>query len=212
MEIILFGAPGAGKGSQAKLLSQNYNIPQISTGDILRKAIKDRTELGKKVESILQSGELVPDEIIMQLIEERLEQQDAVNGFILDGFPRTIPQAKALDELLNKKNISNLHVIMLNVDDELIVKRLTSRRICESCGKDYNLISSPPPADGKCEVCGGNIISRPDDNETTIRNRLKVYYEQTSPVVDFYCRKGNLIELDGSGLVADIYKELIRHL
>lgn len=212
MHFILFGAPGAGKGSQAVRLCKKFGIPQISTGDILRNAIKEKSELGLQVEKILERGELAPDALILKLIGNRLQQPDAKKGFILDGFPRTIPQAEGLTKLLNKLNITDIHVIKLKVEDDVICERLGKRRICESCGKDYNLASAPPPASGKCEKCGGNIIKRKDDNEQTIRKRLEVHRQQTSPVIDYYRDNGNLIPLDGKGHPDDIFVELLKVL
>jgi adenylate kinase len=209
MQFVLFGPPGAGKGTQAKLLSEKFGIPQISTGDILRNAVKNETELGKKVKAILDKGELVPDEVIVELVEERLKEADAQKGFILDGFPRTLFQAEALDEMLAKNNRDHLLVIRIKVSEEEIVKRLTSRRICEKCGFTYNLIYNPPPADGKCEKCGGKIIQRSDDTEETIRKRIRVYIDQTTPVIDFYRSRGNLHEVDGSRPVEEVFADIL---
>jgi len=212
MHFILFGAPGAGKGSQAVRLVEKFGIPQISTGDILRKAIKEQTDLGRQVEAILARGDLAPDELILKLIEKRIRQSDAAKGFVLDGFPRTIPQAEGLNRLLEKMNISDLQIIKLEVSDDVICQRLGKRRVCESCGKDYNLASAPPPASGKCEKCGGNIVKRKDDNEKTIRKRLAVYRQQTNPVIDFYASMGKLKTLDGKGHPDEIFKELLKIL
>ncbi|MCK5075801.1 MAG: nucleoside monophosphate kinase, partial [Calditrichia bacterium] len=177
-----------------------------------RNAIKEKSELGLQVEKILERGELAPDALILKLIGNRLQQPDAKKGFILDGFPRTIPQAEGLTKLLNKLNITDIHVIKLKVEDDVICERLGKRRICEFCGKDYNLASAPPPASGKCEKCGGNIIKRKDDNEQTIRKRLEVHRQQTSPVIDYYRDNGNLIPLDGKGHPDDIFVELLKVL
>ncbi|RMG25531.1 MAG: adenylate kinase, partial [Methanobacteriota archaeon] len=206
MQFVLFGPPGAGKGTQAKLLSEKFGIPQISTGDILRNAVKNETELGKKVKAILDRGELVPDDVIVELVEERLSEPDAQKGFILDGFPRTLFQAEALETWLQKNNRNGLTVIRIRISEEEIVKRLTSRRICEKCGFTYNLIYNPPPSDNRCEKCGGKIIQRSDDNEETIRKRIRVYIDQTSPVIDFYRNKGNLFEVDGSQHVEKVFE------
>ena len=210
MYLILLGAPGVGKGTQAKTIMKNYNIPQISTGDILRKEVREETDLGKKAKAIMDKGELVTDEIILGMVEKRLSQPDCSRGFILDGFPRTIPQAEGLDRLqLKMKNIQ-LKVIEIFVHYEEIVRRLTSRRICSKCGKDYNLILNQPPANGKCGICGGKIIQRDDDKESTIRNRLNVYRKQTEPLISYYKNKGNLYRVDGQNNIKDVYNNIVK--
>lgn len=212
MQFVLFGPPGAGKGTQAKLLSAQFGIPQISTGDILRSAVKNETPLGKKVKAILDRGELVPDEVIVELVEERLSEDDARNGFILDGFPRTLFQAQALENWLKKNHRETLIVVRIKISEEEIVKRLTSRRICEKCGFTYNLIYNPPPEDNRCEKCGGQIIQRSDDNEDTIRKRIRVYIEQTTPVIDFYRSRNNLFEVDGNQDVDKVFQDILNFL
>ncbi len=208
MHLILLGAPGVGKGTQAKKIVEKFNIPQISTGDILRKEVREETELGKKAKAIMERGELVPDDIILNMMEKRLNEPDCQKGFILDGFPRTIPQAEGLDKILQNKENVKLKVIEIFVPEEEIVRRLTSRRICSVCGRDYNLILTPPPANGKCESCGGEIIQRYDDKEETIRNRLKVYNQQTEPLIHYYSKKGNLYRVNGLNNVEDVFKEI----
>lgn len=208
MRLIFLGAPGTGKGTQASVLAEKYNIPQISTGDILRKAVAEGTELGKKAKSIMDSGGLVSDDIIIGLIEERLSQPDAQSGYILDGFPRTIKQAEELDNLLPEDKAIDA-VIYFDVPAEEIVDRLTSRRTCSVCGKNYNMKTDPPPPDNKCRVCGGEIIQRDDDKEETVRNRLSVYNEKTAPLVEYYEKQKKLYRIDGSKEVEEVRKDII---
>jgi adenylate kinase len=197
MYLILFGAPGVGKGTQAKLISKKFHIPQISTGDMLRDAVKEKTELGKKASELMNEGKLVPDEIMLALIRERISLPDCAPGFILDGFPRTIAQAEELDKLFTELSLPRISCIEINVPDKEIISRLVSRRICEKCGTDYNLITNPPPQNMVCSNCGGNIIQRKDDNEETISNRLKVYLAQTAPLKNYYKTKGDFHSVDG---------------
>lgn len=208
MHLILFGAPGVGKGTQAKLISEKYNIPQISTGDMLREAVKAETELGKKASELMNAGKLVPDEIMLALIKDRISQEDCSPGFILDGFPRTIAQAKGLDKLFVDLSLPNVSCIEISVPDEEIISRLVSRRLCEKCGTDYNLITNPPPQDMLCLKCGGNIIQRKDDNEETISNRLKVYLDQTAPLRDYYANKGDFYSIDGLRGIDEVRDEI----
>jgi len=210
MYIMLLGAPGVGKGTQAKKIMAKYGIPQISTGDILRNEVRLQTELGKLAKEVMERGELVPDEIILKMVEKRLQEPDCQKGFILDGFPRTIPQAEGLEEILQRMGNISLKVIEIYVPDEEIIRRLSARRICSKCGKDYNLIFNPPPADGKCEVCGGEIIQRDDDREETIRKRLEVYRKQTEPLVSYYQKKGNLYRVDGTRSIEEVFQEIER--
>ncbi|OQX86507.1 adenylate kinase [candidate division KSB1 bacterium 4484_87] len=212
MILILVGAPGTGKGTQGKLLAKKYNIPTISTGDILRAAIQEQTELGKKAKSFIDKGELVPDDVMIGIIRERLDADDCTNGFILDGFPRTVKQAEALEKLFEKNHLILDHVIGFDLPEEVIVKRLSSRRVCSKCGKDYNLITNPPPPDMRCEKCGGEIIQRSDDTEETVRNRLRVYAEQTSPLIEFYQSRGKLRKIDADGTIEDIQNKLVEFL
>ncbi len=208
MYLILLGAPGVGKGTQAKMLMKKNDIPQISTGDILRSEVADQTELGLRAKEIMARGELVSDDIILGMVENRLSMPDCKKGFILDGFPRTIPQAEGLDVLLEKMNILNLKVIEIYVPQEELVRRLTSRRICANCGKDYNISVKPLPPGGKCERCGGDIIQREDDKEATIKNRLQVYQELTAPLVSYYQGKGNLHRVDGKKSVDSVFDNI----
>lgn len=204
MQLIMLGAPGVGKGTQGRLLSEHYKIPNISTGDILRTAIEQGTVLGTRAKSYMDRGELVPDNIMIDLIKQRLLQDDCENGFILDGFPRTVAQASALDAYLKEINKEIDYIITLELTQQKIVERLTSRRVCRSCGKDYNMISNPPPADGKCESCGGEIIQRSDDTADTVLKRLAVYDEKTKPLKLYYEQKGKLKIVQSDGLVAEI--------
>lgn len=210
MYLILFGAPGVGKGTQARLISENYHIPQISTGDMLRDAVKEKTKLGLKANELMNQGKLVPDEIMLELIKDRISLPDCQNGFILDGFPRTLEQAKGLDALFSELNLPGVTCIEINVPDDEIVKRLISRRICEKCGTDYNLITNPPPTNLICTKCGGNIVRRKDDNQETISNRLKVYLEQTAPLKDYCRKKGHFHSVDGLRSIEEVRQDIFR--
>lgn len=209
MNIIMLGAPGAGKGTQAEIISKDLGIPTISTGDIIRAALKNGTEMGLKAKSFIDKGHLVPDEVVIGIVTERIKQDDCQNGFILDGFPRTIAQAEALD----KSDIKIDHVVDIEVDDELIYKRMSGRRVCEKCAKVYNVNTDRKPRiDGKCDVCAGTLIQRMDDNEETVRERLKVYYEQTHELKDYYDKRGLRGVIDGMKSLQDITKEIFEIL
>ena len=197
MYLILFGAPGVGKGTQAKFISQHYHIPQISTGDILRAAVRQKTPVGKKAGDIMAQGKLVPDDIILELIRQRIVQKDCRNGFILDGFPRTLIQARGIDALMSELKLPPFRCIEIVVPDTEILTRLINRRVCEQCAADYNLVTNPPPADLVCPRCGGKIIQRKDDQEQTIANRLQVYHEFTRPIRDYYLSKGQFDSING---------------
>jgi adenylate kinase len=212
MNLIFLGAPGTGKGTQAKILAANKNWPHISTGDILRAAVKNKTELGQKAKSYMDAGKLVPDSLIIEMVAERFSEGDCDAGFILDGFPRTINQAQALDAFFEKEGKAINKVIALEVEAEALIRRLTSRRLCRNCGKDYNIISNPPPIDGKCEVCGGEIYQRTDDNEETVSNRLKVYEEQTTPLKDYYKQQGKLNSIDANKGIEEVQREIKSNL
>ncbi len=209
MRLILLGAPGAGKGTVAKMLTQIDGSVQISTGDILRAAVKEGTELGKEAQGYMERGELVPDSLIMGIMEERLQQDDCRQGFLLDGFPRTIPQAEALEELLKKLDITLDGVVNLNVPREVILDRLTTRRTCEECGAIYNVKSNPPKVEGVCDKCGGKVVQRADETEEAISKRLDVFNEQTAPLVDYYRDKGMLWDINATSSeeVVKIIKE-----
>ncbi len=208
MYIILFGAPGVGKGTQAKKISKDYGIPQISTGDMLREAVRGKTELGKKAEAIMNRGELVPDELMLNLIRERISRPDCAKGLILDGFPRTTPQAEELSELMGEMQLPPFTCIEITVPNEKIINRLSSRMTCSQCGKDYNPAIHQIPADMKCTKCGGTIITRSDDNAETIQKRLNVYNEQTAPVKYFYKDKGRFFSIDGDRDVMEVYTSI----
>lgn len=208
MIIIMLGPPGAGKGTQAVKISEFLSIPRIATGDIFRKAIANGTELGKKAEEYLKRGELVPDEIVNEIIKERISRPDCESGFILDGYPRTLNQATALDKILyNLKRQIDL-VINIDVSEENIIKRLSYRRTCKKCGAVYHLLFNPPKQVDKCDKCGGELYQREDDKEDVIRNRLKVYYERTKPIIKYYKNKGILVNIDGNGDINYVWKQI----
>jgi adenylate kinase len=197
MIMILLGAPGAGKGTQAVRLSEIYDIPQISTGDLFRENLRKQTPIGQKAKAYMDQGQLVPDEIVLDMLFERIEQPDCAKGYILDGFPRTIPQAEALDRRLSQSD-AQIAVISLEVPDEVIIKRLGGRLVCEKCGAIYHKVNTPPKQEGVCDKDGGTLIQRKDDTEEVIKERLKVFHEQTEPVKDYFEKKGNLLLVDGN--------------
>jgi len=199
MRTVLLGAPGSGKGTQGVVLSKKFNIPQISTGDLLRAAVKAGTELGKKAKTAMDAGALVSDDIVIGLIRERLSEADAQNGYILDGFPRNIPQAEALDAMLDQLGQPLQGVVLLDVPFEELMQRLTGRRTCKDCGAIYNIYLSPPKNEDHCDSCGGELFQREDDNEETIGNRLKVYEEQTAPLIGYYESQSKLHSIAGTG-------------
>lgn len=212
MKIIIFGAPGVGKGTQAKILSAKLNIPHISTGDILREAIKSQTELGKKAKAIVDSGELVPDDIVGEIVKETLTSTKCKNGFILDGFPRNVYQAELLESMLKEISNSGLILIKLNADDEIIVKRLSSRRVCSNCGNILN--EAEITNDFICPVCHAknSYYKRSDDEESVIRKRLMIYHEATAPVFNFYKNKAAIVEVDGTHSIEEVTKEILDKL
>ena len=199
MNLILLGAPGAGKGTQAEVICDRLNIPTISTGNIIREALKSGSEVGLKAKSFIESGKLVPDEVVIDIIKERIAKDDCKDGFILDGFPRTIAQAEALDSM----GVSIDRVLDINVADDVIASRLSGRRVCEACGSSYHLVSKKPAVEGVCDKCGGTLIQRKDDHPDTVADRLKVYHEQTEPLKAYYEKKGLLRVVDGQDTVAD---------
>ncbi len=198
MRIVLLGPPGAGKGTQATKLINKYNIPHISTGDIFRKNLKENTKLGLKAKEYMDKGLLVPDELVVDIVKDRLTEKDCTKGFLLDGFPRTVEQAEALESELEKLKISLDRVIDIETKDEILINRLTNRLVCKKCGATYNAKSNRPKKNGICDVCGGELYIRDDDKEDTVRNRLKVYKEQTEPLIEYYGKKGLLTTVDGA--------------
>ena len=212
MRIVLIGAPGGGKGTQAKLLVEKYGIPQISTGDLLREAVSIGSPLGMRAKAAMDAGQLVSDDIVLGMIRERLSRSDAENGFILDGFPRNIPQAEALDRMLGEVGKPLQVGLLIDVDFNVLMQRLTGRRTCGQCGAIYNVYSSPSRTDGVCDKCGGDLQHRADDNEETVGNRLNVYEAQTAPLIDFYRSAGILRTVQGVGEVNDIFDSIIRVL
>ena len=209
MKIIMLGAPGAGKGTQAKQIADKYSIPHISTGDIFRANIKNGPELGKKAKQYMDQGALVPDELTCDLVMDRIQQDDCKNGFVLDGFPRTIPQAEALDAALGKINEKMDYAIDVDVPDENIVNRMSGRRACLNCGATYHLISIPPKVEGICDRCGSEIVLREDDKPETVQKRLKVYHEQTQPLIDYYKNQGILKSVDGTQPMDEVFKAIV---
>jgi len=210
--VVLLGPPGAGKGTQAKLLEQEFGAVQISTGDILRKAVANQTPLGKQAGDYITRGALVPDDVIIDLIAERLQKQDCAKGFLLDGFPRTIPQAESLDAILKKLALNLNSVLSVQVPREVIIERLAGRRTCRKCGALGHVVFDPPKQAGVCDRCGGELFQRDDDQEETIANRLKVYEAQTAPLVDYYRRQGTLREIDGVGSIDQIRERVMTAL
>ncbi|MBR1674058.1 MAG: adenylate kinase [Eubacterium sp.] len=212
MKIIMLGAPGAGKGTQAKMLAEKYSIPHISTGDIFRANIKEGTELGKKAKEYMDKGLLVPDELVVDLVIDRFKADDCKNGYILDGFPRTIPQAEALDAALAAQGDKMDYAINVEVPDENIVNRMSGRRACVGCGATYHIKYNPTKVEGICDVCGKELILRDDDKPETVLNRLKVYHDQTQPLIDYYGKAGIVKEVDGTVDMNDVFNAIVEIL
>ena len=212
MKIIMLGAPGAGKGTQAKKIAEKYSIPHISTGDIFRANIKNGTELGRKAKEYMDQGLLVPDELTCDLVVDRINQEDCANGYILDGFPRTIPQAEALDAALKKMGTSIDYAIDVDVPDSNIVNRMSGRRACVGCGATYHLVFNAPKKEGICDVCGEKLILRDDDRPETVQKRLTVYHEQTQPLIDYYQKAGVLKTVDGTVDMEDVFAAIVNIL
>ena len=212
MKIIMLGAPGAGKGTQAKKIAEKYSIPHISTGDIFRANIKNGTELGIKAKEYIDQGLLVPDELVVDLVVDRLKQEDCNLGCVLDGFPRTIPQAEALDAALGETSQMVDYAINVEVPDENIVNRMSGRRACVSCGATYHIVYAPTKVENICDTCQGELILRDDDKPETVQKRLNVYHEQTQPLIDYYTKKNILVEVDGTQDIEDVFAAIVRAL
>jgi len=212
MRLILVGPPGAGKGTQAEFLTKTLGIPHISTGDMFRKALKEQTPLGMEAKRYMDAGQLVPDSVTIGIVKERLAQQDCAKGFLLDGFPRTIPQAEALEETLQELGVKLDGVINIEVDHSELLARLTGRRVCSACGATYHVLSNPSKAGNKCQSCQGDLIQRSDDTEATVANRLNVYNQQTAPLVEYYQKKGVILNIDGSQPVEAVTGQILKAL
>ena len=209
MKIIMLGAPGAGKGTQAKMIAEKYSIPHVSTGDIFRANIKNGTELGKEAKKYMDQGLLVPDELTVKILLDRVAQDDCKNGYVLDGFPRTIPQAEVLDKALTELGDKIDYAINVDVPDENIIKRMSGRRACVTCGATYHIVHIPPKKEGVCDTCGSELILRDDDKPETVKNRLDVYHKQTQPLIDFYTEKGVLRSVDGPVDMKDVFAAIV---
>ena len=212
MRIIMLGAPGAGKGTQAKKITARYSIPHISTGDIFRANIKNGTELGKKAKTYMDQGLLVPDELVVDLVVDRVNQEDCANGYVLDGFPRTIPQAEALDKALTEMGQSIDYAINVEVPDENIVQRMSGRRACVNCGATYHIVYAPTKRENVCDTCEGELILRDDDKPETVQKRLNVYHEQTQPLIDYYTEQDKLVEVDGTIDIEKVFDAIVKIL
>jgi len=209
MKIIMLGAPGAGKGTQAKRIAEKYQIPHISTGDIFRSNIKEGTELGMKAKTFMDQGMLVPDEITIGMLMDRIQKDDCSKGYILDGFPRTIPQADSLTEALKERGDSIDYAVNVDVPDENIIRRMSGRRACLNCGATYHIVYNPPKKEGICDICGSNLVLRDDDKPETVEKRLHVYHEQTQPLIDYYQKAGTLAEVDGTQDMDKVFEDIV---
>ncbi len=205
MNLLILGAPGAGKGTQAKFLAEKYNILHISTGDLLRAEVREATELGLKIKDIMDRGDLVSDELTTELLKKKLNSKECENGFLLDGYPRTTVQANTLETIAPKLDAA----IVIDVEDQIIIERMSGRRVCKACGQVYHAINNPPKTEGVCDVCGGEVYQRSDDNTTTVRNRLDKYHAETAPIIDYYKEKGIVIRVSGLGYIEDITKKIV---
>lgn len=212
MRVIFLGPPGAGKGTQAVKIAKEYNIPHISTGDIFRKNIKNETELGKKAKEYIDKGDLVPDKLVVSIVADRLKEDDAKDGYLLDGFPRTLKQAKALDEVLENMGTKLDVVINIEVDLSVLIKRITGRRICKDCGETYHIDFNPSKKEGVCDKCGGKLYQREDDNAETVKNRIDVYNKQTAPLIDYYSKVDLIETIDGENSIDKVTKEIIESI
>lgn len=209
MNLIIIGPPGSGKGTQGKLIAERYRIPQISTGDMLREAVRNGSVLGLKAKTSMAKGALVPDEVVIEIIEERLIKRDCRKGFLLDGFPRTVAQATALERMLGRRGLAIDHVISIEIDREELIRRLMGRRTCGRCGAMYHVLFNPPKKAGMCDQCGGSLYQRDDDEEETIRSRLDVYSQQTGPVIQYYASKGLVRAINGIGPIDGIFDRIL---
>lgn len=212
MKIIMLGAPGAGKGTQSERIGQKYGLPQISTGDIFRANLSAGTELGLKAKTFMDAGELVPDELTCDLVVDRISKEDCANGYILDGFPRTLAQADLLTKVLAQSGDKVDFAVNVDVPDESIIARMSGRRVCGKCGKPYHIVNMPPKTEGVCDNCGGELIQRKDDQAETVKNRLIVYHEQTQPLIDYYEQQGCLVTVDGTKDIDVVFEDIIAAL
>lgn len=210
--LVLLGPPGAGKGTQAVKISEKYRIPHISTGDIFRKNVKEGTLLGKKAKEYMDKGELVPDELVVELVKDRLNEDDCREGFLLDGFPRTVFQAEELDKYLKDKGIAVDKVIDIDVDEDVLLERMIGRRVCRQCGSPYHVKNMPPKKEGVCDICGGEVYQRADDTEETVRNRFLVYQKQTKPLIEYYEKAGNIVHIEGTGGLDTVFESIVSAL
>ena len=212
MNLILLGPPGAGKGTQAARIIEKFDVPHISTGDIFRENIKEGTPLGQKAQEYMNKGELVPDSLVIEIATDRLTKDDCKDGFLLDGFPRTVEQAEALDKFLAEAGKKVDHVLDIDVAPEILMERLTGRRVCKSCGATYHVTNIPPKVEGVCDSCGGQLYQRDDDTAETVGNRIDVYNSQTKPLIEYYEKAGNISHLDGSARLEDLFAEIVKIL
>ena len=212
MRLVILGPPGAGKGTQADFIIDKYKVPHISTGDIFRENIKNGTDLGKKAKSYMDKGLLVPDQVVIDIVKDRLTWDDTKKGFLLDGFPRTVAQAVALDAFLDSQNKKLDSVININVDTGILVERAVGRRVCKSCGATYHIKNKPSKEEGKCDKCGGPLFQRDDDTEDTVKTRIQVYFDQTSPLIDYYKAQNLLLDVDGKGDMKETFKSIEKSL
>lgn len=209
LAVVLMGPPGAGKGTQAKKIAERYGLPHLSTGDMFRENIRRKTELGQRVKAIMDRGDLVPDDAVVAMVEQRISEPDCAKGFILDGFPRTVAQAEALGGILGRTDVDDLMVVHLSVDPALIIRRLTGRRVCKVGGEIYNIYDRPPKTPGRCDKDGGLLVQRDDDREDVIRERLAAYEEHTQPVIEYYRRRDQIVEVDGSGAPEEVTRAVL---
>lgn len=209
MKLVLLGPPGAGKGTQAVKIAEKYHIPHISTGDIFRKNIKEATPLGQQAQSYMSKGELVPDDLVIGLVESRLSEDDCIHGFLLDGFPRTVYQAEKLDEFLKENGQAIDRVLDLDVKKDILIERMIGRRVCKACGATYHIKNMPPKQEGVCDACGGELYQRADDTLETVTNRQQVYLDQTAPLIDYYEKAGNIAHLDGAGALEKVFGDIV---